>query len=152
VKSSLDYWVAAVKWISQNEGSFHSSDQRVWRKSLRLALTEQTNVWQTLLNGRESLRTYNVETAAHKIMEDITQEIGDGLRQGFRAAIRQTEEMLQEARKEASSAIGNVFVSGRSACWILLAMGILIAIAGAVALIPSATSGKSVGLTGILSG
>src|SRR5262249_14630954 len=108
----------------------------------------------TLLTGRESLRSYNVETAAHKILEDITQEIGNGLRQGFSAAVHQTEAMLREARKEANMAIGNVFESGRSACWILLAVGILIAIAGVVALMPNAGSdaGKSFGFTGILSG
>jgi hypothetical protein len=144
IKNSLDYWIAAVKWVAQHKEHFHSTDERAWRKSLRIALTEQTNVWQNLISGQESLRGYNVETAAHKIMQDITEEIGDGLRQGFREAVRQTEEMLKEAQKEATAAIGSVFESGRSVCWILLAVGILIAAAGAM--------GQSIGLPGVLSG
>jgi hypothetical protein len=154
VKNSLDYWIAAVKWISQNEGSFRNSDELVWRKSLRLALTEQTNVWQMLMTGQESLRGYNVETAAHKIMEDITDEIGSGLRQGFKSALQQTEQMLTEIKKEATVAVGNVFNFGRSACWILLGLGFFITVAGAIALIPNLASqvGRSLGFTGVLSG
>src|SRR5256885_2270422 len=76
VKNSLDYWLAAINWISNGENwkQLRQDDKdklACWR-TLRLALTEQANVWQTLISGRESLRGYNMDSAAHKIMQDIT--------------------------------------------------------------------------------
>src|SRR5262249_40259074 len=88
VRSSLDYWLATIHWISdeKNWSEFRQDEKNklaCW-KHLRLALTEQANIWQTLISGQESLRGYNMESAAHKIMQQITDDIGAAVRNNFR--------------------------------------------------------------------
>ncbi|HEY2383510.1 MAG TPA: hypothetical protein VGK48_20240 [Terriglobia bacterium] len=141
IKDSLDYWLAAVKWISQPENQKNlrniETDKPGWRRLMRLALTEQTNVWQTLLTGQESLRGYNMETAAHKIMEEITTDIGNGVRNNFIAEARQAQTLVKDIRSEAAAAVENAFGASRALAWALVICGIVVAVGGGLLLFPS---------------
>lgn len=112
VKRSLDYWQNTVKWISkpENLGRLRNStapDAAHWGKSMRLALNEQANVWQTLMTGQQSLRAYSMESVTQKIMEDVTAEIQRGLRSGLVAGVRQAEALALDLASEAKEAINN---------------------------------------------
>jgi hypothetical protein len=110
VKRSLDYWQNTVKWMAvpDNLKSLRTSvapDAAHWGKSMRLALNEQSNIWQTLMTGQQSLRAYSMESITHDIMQDITVEIQKGLRTGFSESVQQAEKLAQALAKEASKAI-----------------------------------------------
>lgn len=101
VKHSLDYWVRAVKWVTSSDtplnwSAWEQSDKCLTEdprrqssaesagpsaattsKQMRIALTEQADIWQILLTGQQSLRGFNAESVTQKIVQDVTGEIGE---------------------------------------------------------------------------
>lgn len=121
VKNSIDYWQRAVDWLSkeenqkkfrdpniasaENQTSLRDKETSKWSGKLRLALSEQANIWQTLMTGQQTLRAYNMESVTHEIMKDVTNKIQQGLRQDFGAGVRQAEQLMKEMAKEVKDAI-----------------------------------------------
>src|SRR5205823_12002949 len=60
VKHSIDYWQRTVEWIADHHAAaikagkegrqaWPGQGDMLWWKDMRLALTEQANIWQTLM-------------------------------------------------------------------------------------------------------
>jgi hypothetical protein len=108
VKHSIDYWQRAVNWIPDNLGQLRDQEApgpAPWSRPMRLALTEQANIWQTLMTGQQSLRAYSMESVAHKIMQDVTDEIQKSVRTDFRGGVHQAEQVMKEMAEEVKDAI-----------------------------------------------
>jgi hypothetical protein len=108
VKNSIDYWQRAVDWIANpdNQGKLRDKDNPAsWSNKMRLALSEQANIWQTLMTGQQTLRAYNMESVTHKIMDDVTDEIQQGLHKDFGAGVHQAQQMMKEMAQEVKDAI-----------------------------------------------
>jgi hypothetical protein len=120
VKNSIDYWQRAVDWIAvnwkpDNPGQLGDPKAPVpapWSRPMRLALTEQANIWQTLMTGQQSLRAYSMESVTHKIMQDVTDEIQKSVRTDFSASVQQAEQVMKEVAQEVKAAID---VAGQTA-------------------------------------
>jgi hypothetical protein len=113
VKHSIDYWQRAVAWISKPENLEGLRDKEAqgsgsWSKQMRLALTEQANIWQTLMTGQQSLRAFNMESATNKIMQDVTGEIQKSLRKDFKGSVKQAEQVMKEMAQEVQQVITDV--------------------------------------------
>jgi hypothetical protein len=103
VKHSLDYWQRAVEWIPDNLNQLRDPQARegaTWSRDMRYALTEQANIWQTLMTRQQKLSAFNMESVTQKIMEDVTDEIQAGLQQGFGESVKQAEKLAQEMTRE----------------------------------------------------
>jgi hypothetical protein len=120
VKNSIDYWQRAVNWIAANwkpddPGQLRNPKAPVpapWSRPMRLALTEQANIWQTLMTGQQSLRAYSMESVTLKIMQDVTDEIHKSVRTDFSASVQQAGQVMKEVAQEMKSAID---VAGQTA-------------------------------------
>jgi hypothetical protein len=100
---------------AENQTSLRDKETADWSKKLRLALSEQANIWQILMTGQQTLRAYSMESVTHEIMKDVTNKIQQGLRQDFGAGVRQAEQLMKEMAKEVKDAIkvaGETAVNG----------------------------------------
>ncbi|HEV2800299.1 MAG TPA: hypothetical protein VGW12_07370 [Pyrinomonadaceae bacterium] len=108
VKNSIDYWQRTVEWIPKNVARLRDKDskhQAPWSDKLRLALAEQSNIWQTLLTGQQTLRAYNMESITHEIMRDVTAEIQRSLRTDLQGSLRRAEQAMKEVAEEVKGAL-----------------------------------------------
>jgi hypothetical protein len=116
VKRSIDYWQRAVIWMAEHPDELRkSAPDKHWNTSLRLALIEQANVWQTLVTGQQSLRAYNLEALTHQILQDANDEILNSVRTDFKAGVKQGEQLMAELAaevKDAIAAAGNAAAEG----------------------------------------
>jgi hypothetical protein len=112
VKQSIDYWQRTVKWI-QDEDAKNLDKRRKnllpgvtsWSRPMRLALTEQANIWQTLMTGQQSLQSYNMESATRKIMMDVGEMVAQSLRTDFRSGVKEAEDAMNDMAVEVKDAI-----------------------------------------------
>jgi hypothetical protein len=118
VKRSIDYWQRTVEWIDESDKNKATMDTKKWRE-MRLALTEQANIWQSLMTGQQSLRSFNLETITRHIMKEVTDKIQASLHQGFKAslvevqaAIKEVAEVAAEDAKIVVGTIGDVAKKG----------------------------------------
>jgi hypothetical protein len=181
VKQGLDYWQRAVQWIPNNldkrrpsagteADSKTTPDDDSWSDEMRLALIEQTNIWQTLITGQQSLRAYNLETATFQIMEDFTQDIQKSMRTDFGAGLQQAEIAMKQVADEAKGAIaavGKTATDGLEALfrsfvpylwWIVGAIAVVFILLFVVTFLGKETinaqaagASEGVGITGIIS-
>jgi hypothetical protein len=139
VKHSLDYWQNTVKWLAKS-GNLQTRrpDAPPWSKTMRMALNEQANIWQTLMTGQQSLRAYNMESLTHSIMKDITSQIQKGLRSGFGENVQAAEKVMADLADEAKHAIvaakntalsglQEIFGSSRKYLWV--GVGVIVVVA-----------------------
>ncbi|HJR08474.1 MAG TPA: hypothetical protein VJ842_14530 [Pyrinomonadaceae bacterium] len=118
VKNSIDYWQRTVEWIPDHLKQLRDqSDTQTapWSKKLRLALAEQSNIWQTLLTGQQTLRAYNMESVTHDIMRGVTAEIQNNLRTNFQGAMQQAQQTMKQVAEEVKGALDtakDIAVSG----------------------------------------
>jgi hypothetical protein len=113
VKHSIDYWQRAIIWVAANTDKRRlppdmPSIPGAWSKPMRLALTEQSNLWQTLMTGQQSLRSYNMESVTRQLMQDVTVEIQESLQTDFKEGIHQAEQVMKEVANEAKGAIETI--------------------------------------------
>ena len=136
---------------------------------MRLALTEQANIWQTLMTGQQSLRAYSMESVTLKIMQDVTDEIHKSVRTDFSASVQQAEQVMKEVAQEVKSAIDvagqtamqgleKMFQSCVRSFWpilvaiIAVCIGLLVLALAVPAIEDGAAAGsESVGFTAVLS-
>jgi hypothetical protein len=130
VKQSLDYWQRTVDWgLLQNDGSESTSSPKVaeWLDAMRLALVEQTNVWQALVVGQQTLRAFTIESVTRKIFEDVSGEIQKAVQKDLKGAVQQAQraavEALREAGHTAVNGLNQLFSSSK--LWLLLAAAVL---------------------------
>lgn len=131
IKNSLEYWRLTIQLITgekNREIQVRNEDGKYWKK-LRLALIEQTDIWQLLLTGKQDLRSYNVERVTQKIMQDITTEMQARLQKDFKGSLHQAQAAVKEITAEVSEAakdgINTMYQSVKS---ILLPAGIVIGV------------------------
>jgi len=110
VKSSIDYWQRAVKWIAANPNGLRPTGGNIpgsaaWNETMRMALTEQANVWQTLMTGKENLQAYGLESLTQQIMQDVMTDIQKSMTTDFASGVKQAEQAITELTKEAKDAI-----------------------------------------------
>ena len=112
VKKSIDYWQRTINYIhgQQNTDSFRAG-ATMWNKSMRLALIEQANVWQTLMTGQQSLQAFGIESLTRKLMYDISQEVQLNLRNNFKGTLQQAGTAVKEIAHEVKEA-GSVAING----------------------------------------
>ena len=76
VKRSLEYWQRAVIWLAGRPQVAEPSQGVTpltvedWNR-LRLALVEQTSIWQSLILGQQSIHSYNAEGVTQRVMQDV---------------------------------------------------------------------------------
>jgi hypothetical protein len=104
VKHSLDYWQRLAEWTAASKQG-NLQDQLTNWKDLRIALTEQANVWQALMTGQQTLRSYTLESVTRRIMADVTQRIQSGLSRDFRRSLARAELEMEQLAKEAKSVV-----------------------------------------------
>lgn len=140
VKNSIDYWQRTVEWIPKHVAQLRdkgNTETAPWSKKLRLALAEQSNIWQTLLTGQQTLRAYNMESVTHQIMQEVTAQIQTSLRTDFYGSMQQArqtmkqvagevKEALDTAREIAVSGVETLFGSFKR--WLLIIVIIIVAI------------------------
>src|SRR5579871_5649253 len=120
VKHSIDYWQRAVKWIPENTTKLRTDSgaapgSAAWNKAMRMALTEQANIWQTLMTGQQSLRAYNLESMTQQILQDVMTEIQQNLQTDFGSGVQQAEKVanaIANEAKEALEVVGKNAVNG----------------------------------------
>ncbi|MBV9231871.1 MAG: hypothetical protein JOZ18_21355 [Chloroflexi bacterium] len=89
VIQSLDYWRLGVNWIAKNYPAMLSEKS----ETLRLALIQQADVWQSLVLCQQSLQSFTVQTVTQRILNDFMQTF-----QGFA-----TQELLLAAQGTAQN-------------------------------------------------
>lgn len=82
VKRSLDYWQRAVMWLAKRPAADVNAapdktastvpalDADDWKR-LRIALVEQTGIWQALVLEQQSLDTFTARGVTQKILQDV---------------------------------------------------------------------------------
>jgi hypothetical protein len=121
VKHSIDYWQRTVEWIAESEQARKSNsgdDKNSGKNSLpwlnmdswkdmRLALTEQANIWQSLMTGQQSLRAFSLETVTRRIMKDVTDRIQGSFHEDFKKGLRQAEDAMKEVAADVKVAVSD---------------------------------------------
>ena len=123
INKSLDYWQAAINWMGgpraqQNiyttHGLTYDADvpvmSRELSRHLRVALIEQADVWQSLITGRQTLRSITTETVTEAIlsqfmeeceqafMADVTQGVADAAEREQQQAEAEAKELFRRNR------------------------------------------------------
>ncbi|MGF6754520.1 hypothetical protein [Paraburkholderia sp. GAS42] len=128
VKQSIEFWRRAV----ENELSATYPEQRDryqdsagWSRPLRIALTKQVNIWQTLLTGQQSLRAFSTESVAQSLMESVWNDVQSGIANDFTQSLKQARGSLANLAREAGDAIEVVF---KQATFLLWPIGVIAAV------------------------
>ncbi len=100
VSHSLDYWRLGVAWICNKDSDLSTSDPstKFWEQSevLRIALIEQSDIWQSLILCQQNLQSFSVRSVTQKILNN------------FMAAFQQfAVQGLSQAAQGASQDIAN---------------------------------------------
>ncbi|HLL70009.1 MAG TPA: hypothetical protein VK363_01175 [Pyrinomonadaceae bacterium] len=140
VKNSIDYWQRTVEWIPDHLAQLRDKDDTKtapWSNKLRLALAEQSNIWQTLLTGQQTLRAYNMESVTHQIMQEVTAQIQNSLRTDFYGSVQQAQQTMKQVADEVKDAldtakdiavVGVETLFGSFKRWLLIIVIIIVAI------------------------
>ena len=144
VKQSLDYWQRSVEPMCKQ--GWEAEDVVDWYEGMRVALTQQANIWQTLMTGQQGLRAFSVEAVTSRIMQRVTDHIQKSATTDLHGLVRQGREQLKAIQKEAfqaledarhvaASGVETLFKSMQSRLWLAgVALLIAIVITGGVAL------------------
>jgi hypothetical protein len=139
VKNSIDYWHRTIHWISDrpDDSSFHKGITD-WPQTMRLALIQQANNWQTLITGQQSLSAFSMESITYQLMHDVTETVQERLQENFKESIQEAGEAIKEIGREVKEA-GDAAITGltemvKTYRYILIpaAILILVVIAGCV--------------------
>jgi hypothetical protein len=159
VKHSIDYWQRTIQWLADRQAKKPDGaaadggsvqDQMSNWKDMRLALTEQASVWQALMIGQQTLRSFSLENITRQIMKDITDRIQGSLHRDFKKTLTQAEHAMKEVADEvkivvrdgaefAVSSLEELFQGSRS--FLLPALGIIAVVS--IALVAVAAAQKS---------
>ncbi len=73
---NLEYWQRTIRWM------YSSSDTTIamW-KQLRQTLIAQSGIWQSLMLGEQTLRSFSTGTVTKKIINDLMGDFENALRQ-----------------------------------------------------------------------
>ncbi len=160
VKHGLDYWHRTVKWISvpANEKYFRNAPVDThWSKKMRMALIEQTNIWQTLLTGQQSLKAFTLESITQSLMQNITTSVQESLQENFKGGLHQAQAAVKELAGEVKDAITETTQSAlngleemvKSYKKIIIPVGVVLAIIFVILVVAAiAKGGEWVGATG----
>jgi hypothetical protein len=164
VKKSIDYWQRTVAQQatlfasrtppSGGETGKQTAPQKLealapapnpietWKK-MRLALTRQANIWESLMIGQQGLGAFDVESVATRLVQSVWSNIQADLRDQFSQAV---SEMTTAADKE----LKTFYL--KSLPYLIPLVIFVVLIAGATAyLVFSAQSNPNAKLTGIAS-
>jgi len=153
VKHSIDYWQRAVDWVTRRNGMTVTSQLAAW-KDMRLALTEQASIWQALILGQQTLRSFNLETVTKRIMKDVTNKIQSSLHHDFTQTAEATLKSMADEVKVAVRGATDVAVVGLQSMFestrgfLLPAIAVLGAV-GVIALVLGALTAKTEMASGI---
>ncbi|WP_321924791.1 hypothetical protein [Paraburkholderia guartelaensis] len=111
VKLSIDYWQRAVNeqkalfnsppQANQGEAGGQADPQKAgdaqaqvdriatWKK-MRLALTRQANIWESLMIGQQGLGAFDVESVATRLVQSVWSDIQGDLGRQFSEVVNQT--------------------------------------------------------------
>ncbi len=128
IKHSLDYWQAAIVWISSPKAQTticrahaieYSDDapavmSRELSSQLRIALIEQADVWQSLITGQQNLRSITTEAVTESILNQFMQrceqafvaDVTDDVKAEVEEVKKNTEQLLWRNRVLLSVLIG----------------------------------------------
>jgi hypothetical protein len=73
VGRTLDYWQRSLVWLGQPGPDVPRFDLSISR-SLHNALIAQSNIWQGLVTGQQSLRSFAVESVMHQLMRNVAEQ------------------------------------------------------------------------------
>lgn len=90
VIKSLDYWQRGVAWICEQDSKQSTRDQslKFWMQSesLRIALIQQADVWQSLILCQQSLQSFSVQSVTQKILNNFMEKFQSFASQGLSRA------------------------------------------------------------------
>ncbi|MEX3935902.1 hypothetical protein AB4Y32_29620 [Paraburkholderia phymatum] len=145
VKKSIDYWQRTVTQQATlfASGTAQASARIETWKTMRLALTRQANIWESLMIGQQGLGAFDVESVATRLVQSVWSNIQADLRVQFSQAVSQ---MTTAADKE----LKTFYL--KSLPYLIPLVIFVLLIAGATAyLVFSAQSSPDAKLTGIAS-
>ncbi|CAM2157379.1 conserved protein of unknown function [Pararobbsia alpina] len=170
IKQGLEFWRRAVEKMlksTQDPSSTASaSDPKVnvyddyrnhyeWSRTMRLALTKQVSIWQTLITGQQSLRAFSTENIAQKLVDEVWTEIQAGLAEDIGETVRHAEDAAAELAKEATEAAGKaidkMFVAARAFIWPLGILAVAVIGIGVILLFGQYDHAGTRGASGALS-
>ncbi|MPW23116.1 hypothetical protein GCT13_41695 [Paraburkholderia sp. CNPSo 3157] len=145
IKQGLEFWRRAVmktldavpeaqKDLAKDEQAYveEYAARYGWSASMRLALTKQVNIWQTLISGQQTLRAFSTESVAQKLVNEVWDEIQAGLAVDVRQAIQRAESAAATLAQDAGEAVESVFVAAK---WFFIPLGIFVALVIIAALV-----------------
>jgi hypothetical protein len=152
VKTSMEYWRQTIKLITNEKDENVKARNQDWEsfKKLRLALIEQTSIWQMLITGKQDLRSYNVERVTQKIMQDISSELQKRLSSDFKGNLHKAQAVVKDLTTEvtefAKGGLNTLFQSAKQilvpACVVI---GVLVLLILGATIFDWGAGGKTVG-------
>lgn len=130
VRHSLDYWQRTVDWVS---GQSKTGGGTVYRapdldlrlsRQLRIALREQSDIWQSLMTGQQNLQAYTMQTVAHKILDDVLESMYAEVEQRLSASAHQA---IKHARESVDS-LASTFWPYLLAGFVMATLGIVMVV------------------------
>jgi hypothetical protein len=120
-----------------------------WSGPMRLALTKQVNIWQTLITGQQSLQAFTTENVAQKLVNEVWEEIQGSLSTDIRLAVTRAEQSAAEMAGDAGKAIRTMFSKAEFLLWPLGVLAVLVVVTG-ILLVFHGSSGEVAGASGTL--
>jgi hypothetical protein len=159
VMRSLDYWQRATQWMIDH----HATDDQ-W-KSMRIALIEQTGIWQSLCLGEVSVASYTSPGTLQRILQDVVESFETLAAE--RGIIGASQEVANEAltlakqaaaeAEQLAAATANILSEARRQIWTvvfsiwpILVLGVVAIVALGAGLILFSQTGSSAGGAGSL--
>lgn len=125
------------------------NERFAWSEKMRLALTKQVNIWQTLITGQQSLKAFSTENIAQKLVNEVWEEIQGSLSSDIRLTLTRAEQTVTELAGDAGKAIKTMFGKSEFLLWPLAILAIL-AVGTGIVLLFSASPARAEGASGML--
>lgn len=104
VSHSLDYWRLGVAWICNKDSDLSTSDPstKFWEQSeaLRIALIEQSDIWQSLILCQQNLQSFSVRSVTQKILNNFMAAFQDFASQGLSQAAQGATQDIASTTKQ----------------------------------------------------
>jgi hypothetical protein len=163
IKQGIEFWRRAVeKTLSAVCESGEKPDQAstvdvtefnsryAWSERMRLALTKQVIIWQTLITGQQSLRAFSTESIAQKLVNEVWEEIEGNLSTDIRQAMARAELAATQLADEAGEAMKTMLDKAQFLLWPLGILAALVVITVIVLLVIHGSSEQVAGASGTL--
>jgi hypothetical protein len=151
VIKSLDYWQSGIGWLVEQDSDLAKNGKptEFWMQSesLRIALIQQADVWQSLVLCQQNLQSFSVQSVTQKILNNFMQNFQSFARQ----SLSQTAQASTQDIAATTNSIKKEVFSESRPIW-LVALAAIIVVLGVLFALLYLIPGLADSLKGIFSG